>query len=673
MNKICFLLILFSGCNMARAQLDPLQNEIENSLETFEPEEDENSLLQLADDLENLQNQKIKINIATPKDLEQIPQLDIFQIHNLLEYRRKTGYLLSAFELRAVKGFDQEKIEDILPFLDFSLEPEQFHFPNRKTIKYSRNELIIRDKFNLQNRKGFEVDSGGYLGNPHSFMARYKFNFMQKIGAAIHLQQDAGEPILNSSKVPGIDFTSFTFFVKDLHFVNTLVIGDFNYEFGQGLNLWSGIGFGKSPNVSQIQRFSRGIIPYSGGEENRFFRGVASDFKLGNFRFLSFYSKRKLDANLEENENGDFEISSFPSSGLHRTEKEMENKNAADLEVFNGSLLYRGNQYSLGINHGFYFLNHPIQTKDRLYQKFDLQAQKWQSSSFSGKFQIKNFSLFTEISALDFSSYAGLLGLQIKPDDALKISILHRNFNKQYQAFYSAPFAEKGSSGEKGYYFGLDWTFNAIFNWQSYFDFYQFTWSTFQSDFPSSGQDLMNQLEIKLSSNFNMYLRFRHRTRDENQNSDAAFVTNIRQSKSNFRIQLNYQVNESMDINNRLEISQNSEDKNRGIFAYQDFKYTFPKRRLQLVIRYSIFDISDFENRIYSYENDLSQSFSVPANYGKGRRYYILLKWKIKDNWAFEIKFAKTIFSDRNEISSGLNLIEGNEISELKTQLKIRL
>ena len=454
--------------------------------------------------------------------------------------------------------------------------------------------------------------------------------------------------------------------------MNTLVIGDFNYEFGQGLNLWSGIGFGKSPNVSQTQRFSRGIIPYSGGEENRFFRGIAADFDLGSFDIAAFYSKRKLDANLEE-ENGKFWITSLQSSGLHRTDNEIEDKNAVEMEVWNATILYGASNFSLGMNQSFYHLDHPFKAKERLYQKFDLQSKQWSSSSFSAKYQLKNISLFGEFSSLNYSAFAGIIGMQLKAEEALKISILHRNFAKEYQSLYSAPFAEKGSSGEKGYYLGLDWELNSTFHWKSYFDFYQFSWSTFQTDFPSKGQDLFNQVDLNLSKDFTVYIRFRHRQRQEELAEEKTIRQNTLVKKSSFRIQLNYLINQNISLKNRLEISGNSGIKKRGFLVYQDFKYRFSKSPLQLIMRYSIFDISDFENRIYSYENDLSQSFSVPANYGNGQRFYILLKWKIKANIAFEIKYAQTVYNDRNEISSGLNTIEGNTISELKMQLKLKL
>lgn len=673
MKKIAFFLPVLLVSISVFSQVDPIDKEIENNLENYKPGDGETGFIQLADDLDALKSRKIKINIASQQDLERIPQLNIFQIHNLLEYRRKTGFILSPFELRAVKGFNKNKIEEILPLLDFSLKPEKFQFPNRKTIRFSRNDFIIRDKFNIQKRRGFQLDSGGYFGNPHSIMARYKFNFRGKIGAALHLQQDAGEPFQTVAKRVNIDFASFNIFLKDYKFINSLVIGDFNFEFGQGLNLWSGIGFGKSSNVGQIQRFSRGVIPYSGGEENRFFRGIASDFKIGKINFISFYSKRKLDANLEEREDGQFQISSFQNSGLHRTENELMNQNSIELKLINTSVFYRSNNFSLGFNQGFYHLDHPIKPKKRTYQKFDFQNKTWQSSSLSGKYHMKNFSLFGELSSLDYRSYGGIIGLQIKADEALEISILHRNMAKEYQSFYSAPFAEKGSSGEKGYYIGWDWTLGPVLNWKSYVDFYQFSWSTFQSDFPSTGQDLMSQLDINLGKKFNLYLRYRHRKRQEDFNNNEAISRQIEIRKMNFRIQLNHQVSERVSLKNRLEISQNSNDLKRGFLAYQDFKYRFEKWPLQLVFRYSIFDISDFENRIYSYENDLSQSFSVPSNYGNGQRYYILLKWKIRKNLGFEIKFANTIFYDRNEISSGLNKVEGNQLSELKMQFKIKL
>lgn len=671
MKRAAILFLLFLLSNILAAQ-DPLEKEIANSLESFETESDENSLLQLADDMELLKSQKININRASMRDLERIPQLDIFQIHNLLEYRRKTGYILSHYELMAVKGFSKDKILEILPLLDFSLKKKNFKLPTKKNIKYSKNEVLIRHKYTLQQRQGFKNLENGFLGDPNSLMLRYKFNFQGKLGAAFHLQKDAGEAFHLPDKKINIDFASYHIFLKDFRFLHSLVIGDFNFEFGQGLALWSGIGFGKSSNVSQIQKFARGIIPYSGGEENRFFRGVATELNLGKIEGSIFFSRRSLDANLEENELGQKEISSFQNSGLHRTTNEILDQNSIQMNILNGSLMYRGNLFSLGINQGFYSTSHHIQEKQNLYQLYNIKGDKWASSSIHANFRHKHLSLFSEISALNYSAFAAVAGLKIKNSEALQFSLLFRNFSKEYQSHFSAPFAEKASSGEKGYYFGIDWIINPLFQWKSYLDYYHFTWPTFQSEFISRGRDYLNQLEFIPSSNFTVYIRFRFRIRDEDRDLEQNFNSSKTIMRKNWRLQLNYSYSESLRLKNRIEISQHNEGSQNGFLVYQDFIFRSIKLPLSYSFRFSVFDISDFENRIYAYENDLSQSFSIPANYGKGQRYYLVIKWKVKKKLSLELKYSNTTFSDRTAISTGLNQIEGNRISELKAQLKYK-
>ena len=54
----------------------------------------------------------------------------------------------------------------------------------------------------------------------------------------------------------------------------------------------------------------------------------------------------------------------------------------------------------------------------------------------------------------------------------------------------------------------------------------------------------------------------------------------------------------------------------------QDISIRFRKIPVSIWMRYCIFNTGGFESGIYTWENDLLNSFSIPVMYGSGNRAY---------------------------------------------------
>jgi hypothetical protein len=66
-------------------------------------------------------------------------------------------------------------------------------------------------------------------------------------------------------------------------------------------------------------------------------------------------------------------------------------------------------------------------------------------------------------------------------------------------------------------------------------------------------------------------------------------------------------------------------------------------------------------------------SFSIPAYYGRGSRFYILLDYTITRKIEIWIRYGQTFYDDRTIISPGsLNEIDGNTKTEIKVQVKFK-
>ena len=74
----------------------------------------------------------------------------------------------------------------------------------------------------------------------------------------------------------------------------------------------------------------------------------------------------------------------------------------------------------------------------------------------------------------------------------------------------------------------------------------------------------------------------------------------------------------------------------------QDFNYKFKIIPLSFWFRYCIFNTDDWDSRIYTYENDLLNNFSIPAMSGTGSRCYLMVEWSFGKLVDLRIKFAIT-------------------------------
>jgi len=72
---------------------------------------------EIAENLDFIKNNKINLNSATAEELKQLTILNIFQINNFINYRRRNGELLSIYELNSIHGFNKQVALSIMPFV----------------------------------------------------------------------------------------------------------------------------------------------------------------------------------------------------------------------------------------------------------------------------------------------------------------------------------------------------------------------------------------------------------------------------------------------------------------------------------------------------------------------------------------------------------------------------
>ena len=667
-----FLIIHYSTITFSQEIPVTTEQQLENQTDADQGETEDDSYLQ---ELEQFKKNPINLNIADADELKQLRIITDLQIANLISYRNLFGKLISMYELQAVPAWDINTIRKLLPFVTtttaFSLAEEA-----GKRFRGGEHSLLLRITQIPERSKGFSTSASGakYIGSPQKILFRYRYTYKNLLQFGLVGDKDAGEQFLKGAQKKGFDFYSFHLFARKIGIIQALAVGDFSVNMGQGLIQWQGLAFKKSVEVMGIKRQSAVLRPYNSAGEFYFHRGAGITIKKGKIETTAFVSFRKLGGNfVADTVNSEDFISSFLTSGYHRTLSENEDRNNLTQTAFGGNILYRSTRWQVGLNGIYYNFSLPIQKRNEPYNLFAISGKQWYNFSIDYSFTYKNFHFFGEGAADKNFNKAFINGLLISVDSRVDVSIVQRTIQKGYQSINGNAFTENTyPTNETGFYTGV--TIRPAIGWKFdlYGDIYKFPWLKYLVDAPSHGKDFLAQLTYTPNKKVEIYTRFRNETKQSNQ-SENLTVTNFLATipKQSWRTQLMFKLNSSVALRNRIELlwyDKKGKNNENGFLTFFDIIYKPMLNPFSGIVRLQYFETGGYNSRIYAYENDVLYSYSIPSFSDKGFRYYATINFDLTRKISFWIRWAQTIYKNRNTVGSGLDEIQGNKRSELKLQ-----
>ncbi|NOZ46138.1 MAG: helix-hairpin-helix domain-containing protein [Chlorobi bacterium] len=690
--KIAGVILFISIARPVFAQENTSENQqaIESIIEEIANSTDEElDYTNLYDDLYFYYNNPLNLNTATEEDLGKLQFLNDFQIKNILNYVHQNGAFLSIYELQLLYGFTREDLNFLLPFVTVGTQEETGTFSLKKALKYGNNELFVRGQNILENQSGYSYISDSayeqspnsrYLGNPIKYYVKYKYNYRKNLSWGLTMEKDPGEEFFTGTEKYGFDYYSGYVQLRDISKIKTLVVGDYQLKFGQGLTVWSGIGSGKSSYVMNVKKKGQGLSKYSSTDENKFFRGVASTINLGDFDVTIYFSHKAVDANIDSlnSNNTVYSITSLQNSGYHATPAEIFDKDAIDETVFGGNITFTKKSFKTGITYFDYSLNALSNKEITPFNQNEKNLAKYRNVGLNYQYYYRNFDLFGEIASNENFDFASLNGILINLTNQVFISAVYRYFQNNYYSYYGAAFAENSKIvNEKGLYYGAE--IYPYKNWKLsvYFDSYEFPYLKKSANAPSFGTDYFVQADYSPAHTVNMYLRFKNELKKikGDAEGDNLIPPLIDQRNLKLRYHLSYAVTDRLRLKNRIEFAFYNETNlpdDKGYVIYQDINYSFKNQPVNLSFRYAVFDTDSYNSRIYTYENDVLYAFSIPAYYDKGTRTYLTIKYQIFNGFDLWLRIAQTYYSNKTTIGSGLNEISGKTKTEAKVQIRYK-
>lgn len=659
----------------AAQETDParlIESVIESHLDNIDGQTD---VVLIIEDLEGFLENPVNINATSASELSRLYVLNDVQISKLLEYLSDYGPAYSIFELNSINGFTTGLLQKIEPFIWFGPTEESKKFT--EAFQYGKNQLLLRTLGTVQKASGYQSREDGtkpYEGNQYRYYTRYRYEARDQFSAGITAEKDPGESFFKDSNKQGFDFYSAHVSLNINSTFENISVGDFLVRAGQGLVLWQGYTSGKSENVLGISKTNQGIRPSTAVEENLFFRGAATTLKFGKARLGFFYSQKNHDGNVEGNDSSGYFITSLQTSGYHRTKSEIADKNAVRNTNYGGLFSWNFSHLKIGATLIRQQFNLPLFPASQLYNQFRFSGTENITGGIDYSFNKGKYQLFGEGAVSKSKGKAFVQGAIINLNDQLSFSALLRHFDKNYHAPWANTFSEGSNiNNETGMYFGIKVLPVKFVALSAYSDYYQSHWINYSTAAPSAGWDVLAQADVVLSRKTEFYIRFKNEEKELKFTQEERYV-NLPGKTQKLRLHFYHKYNEKIILKTRIEHAlYKGLGKEYGLMVFQDIQYKPLKIPVNISARIAWFNTDSYNSRIYAYENDLLYTFSIPAYYGNGFRTYINLNYKIAKNLDCWFKIGNTLWNGSGAISSGYNEIEGNNKTELKFQLRLKI
>ncbi len=329
----------------------------------------------------------------------------------------------------------------------------------------------------------------------------------------------------------------------------------------------------------------------------------------------------------------------------------------------------------LGLNGVGFQFSSPVARNILPYNQFAIKGTTWHNYGTDFSFTTRNIHVFGEAAMDKKQSKALLAGLIASLDAKVDASLVYRNIDQSYQSLYGNAFTEGTyPSNEKGLFTGITIKPVLYLRIDAYADVFSFPWLRYRVDAPSKGSDYFVQATYKPNKQVEVYTRFKNEQKAINLSGLNLPVRPVFiRPRQNWRTQVSYKASREVTLRNRVELTwydkQAKERSQQGFLTYFDASYKPMSKPFAANARLLFFETDGFDSRIYTFENDVLYSFSIPSFFDKGVRYYTNFNYDISKKMTCWARYAKTIYRDKNVVGSGLDVISGNKKSELKLQI----
>lgn len=593
------------------------------------------------------------------------------QVRSYERYVQAFGHPTERYEWQAIPNWDIHAIKRVLPLLDFNAKSDNV-FSGKQIVAEGSYTLLFRTSSLVQKPRGFISDSTGkttYAGSRLKMFSRLTYQLHDQLWAGVSIEKDAGEKQLT-------DFTGFHVFWKRGGFIKTVALGDYSINAGQGLVVWQSLAFGKASDGAGIFRQSPILKPYRSAGEINFFRGIAVQMEKGKWTSVVWLSSRSKTGSMQYEGDDAVSFSSLSTSGYHRTATEQKNKNQVGETVYGSVLRWQHSNFRMTWNGLVHRFSVPWLPRDEPYNRYAFKGIKSFHQSIDYNWSVKQFFVFGEL-ARGHHGWAQVHGVLASLFAKIDASILYRNIQPSYHAYFASAFTEQSNAkNEEGIYANLQARLTKSWKMHAYIDYFRFPWLRFRADAPSRGTEARFMLQWEKRKTWLVYGYWRAQLKPENIPQMATHALEPVQHQA-MRLHMDRYWGRQLTVSARLDmvVTKKATTSENGWGCYVDGRYQFTNPGWIVTGRMHWFATGGYNSRLYAYERDLLYNYSVPALFNRGLRYYLQWqgRWPVKKTRQVTVKWwlrwSNTMYTNVDLIGSGWDQITGRNRGEWKFQL----
>lgn len=617
-------------------------------------------------------NHPVNLNTATPEQLGESGLFTPFQIHVLIEYRNEFGNLYSIYELASLTGFRVSRIRKIACYLTVEtgsiIRPEH---PGNGMVLINAGRVFPESVG--YNTTGGVRNKPAYDASPLKISIRIKAHAGRNLSLGLAYEKDAGEKSFHGIQP---EFISGYVIYRGYRIIKQIVAG--NFQLHHGLGLVNGVGFMHSPEGFQLNRNSISKLkPYASLNEYRFHRGAACRMDLKQVELMIWSSYRKLDLSLNdlpENMKGIDWMDHQRKTGLHRLSGELEGRSLGFRLTSGIQAVTRIKNLALGSMYGFEVCSLTSRGIDSL--KADIDPSMHHSCSFQWQWSIRQFESFGELAAGNWNSAAILTGYRYHFNDFFKALLLLHHYGPAYRGFLSSSYASGSTIGnEKGIALQLLAEPGKSFIVDFTAELFSYPASRYLTSVPSRGYRYSCTFRNTGYGSLQWKIRLVKKLWQTTPGTDNPGIRSIRTSEvTRLDLRIIYNPGFILQWQSRVVISllSGSIKPVPGYAAVQQAGISAMKK-LKCTLQFVVFNVADWDNRIYLYEPGLYYSFNFPVYYGKGQKVSFVLSLKPGRKVTIAYKTSFITYHDRENTGSGNDMIPGNKKWETGLQVRFSL
>ncbi len=593
MNFLLAVILLFVNLSLDEIVLDIYNAKAEFGEVDFE---------QLQTDLYALHESPIDLNNTSDEELSQLYFLSPQQIDDILMYADRHPFE-SLYELRMIPSLTDYEIRDLLPFVKItrSRNHETTTIFPKEVFTHADHELLARvDARNIE----------GYSGDPIYTQLRYRFDYRRRVLFGAQLRRPAG------GLAQDLEYGAYLQLSDIAPHLHTLVAGNFQASFGQGLVLAPVFHSGKSMYVTSVGQQTNGLRYYSSVDgEGLHGTGATLRWNRGKTTRLdvsALYSMKRAN---------DSTWHHLVGANLTLRHKRLELQLTAIENIWSDSI-------------------HPFRNAKYNQHYFRGRNQAVLGASF--RYNHGWFDVFGEFAAAQNQNwgFGTMVGSRFYPTNGVSLVALYRYYSPWFDNALGYAFSETSRiNDENGGYIGIELSRWKNWHISGYGDVFYFSGYKYGLGDATKtiGYDALIDIRyngISSSRNNDWYISLRARAKQKGISTYAARLTfDWQQGGWSLRTTADANYVQSYGISLAQDI------------AYDFTPYTLHHTPLSIRLRLQGFDAREWNNRIYCYEHDVLYAFSIPAVYGLGGRAYVCLRWQIIPQLALYFRLSETVYA----------------------------